>query len=168
MIDFSNKENIKIAVMVGLALVLIIVIAKRFSNSGTDEPVSAVAGHEQIEMHEQQNVKRQYSKAPFKKTAMKSENIKLFNSEAPPFLTRDLFNSRIRDIIPKREKEQVKEVPLELTATIIDGNGELAIIGDEVLGIGDEVKGFTIKEVRNNEVLLARDGDLYTLGVKDE
>ena len=167
MIDFSNKDNIKIAVMVGLAVVLLIVIAKRFSGSGTDEqPVSAVAGHQQIVMPQSQTVKRQYSKAAVNKAAV-PKSVKYNNSEAPPFLTRDLFNSRNWDVRPKREADQ-KDPGLKLNATITDDGDPLAIIGDEVLGIGDSVKGFKVTAIRNHEAVLSGDGKHYTLRMTEE
>lgn len=169
MIDFSKKENIKIAVMLGLAVVLVIVLVKRFSGGRADEqPFSAEAGHEQIVMPQLQKVKRDYNKATVKRAAVNWKNMKSYSPKAPPFLTRDIFNSRNRDISPKRKAERVKEVPLELTATIVDDQSALAIIGSEVLVTGDTVKGFRVTAIKNNEVVLSKGKRRYVLRISEE
>lgn len=86
---------------------------------------------------------------------------------APPYLTRDLFSSGYL-------KHKSRGIPretgkgLKLKATIIDGRNPLAIIGDEVLGIGEFLNGLEVTDIKNNEVILSKGENKYRLRMDGE
>ncbi len=92
------------------------------------------------------------------------ETLKL---NAPPYLTRDLFSAGYL-------KHKYRGIPgeignsLKLKATIIDGLDPLAIIGDEVLGIGEFVNGLEVTDIKSNEVILSKGGNKYRLRMAGE
>ncbi len=97
-----------------------------------------------------------------------SEHTEVDNLKPPSSLKRDLFSSgRSMDKVKRNpDKKELKN--LELKATIIDGQDPLAIIGDEVLGIGGSVEGLKVTAIKNNEVTLSKGGSQYILRMKKE
>ena len=164
----SNKENIKILIMIGMAIILMVILKIRFSGKAVHISDSSAAGNEAgIESLTQDSAGGNNSRIPEQAPA-RSQKVIFHSPKPPPFLKRDLFSSRNPGTNPKRKAEQTKEVNLELTATIIDGQGALAIIGNEVLGMGDTVKGLRVTAIRKNEVVLSKGKRQYILRIKEE
>jgi hypothetical protein len=70
-------------------------------------------------------------------------------------------------------KEKLKDSPLSITDLKLAGimreaNQAVALINDEILRVGDNISGFEIVEVRQNEVLLKRDQEQYILKLFNE
>ncbi len=164
----SNKENIKIICMVGLAIVLVVVLIHRFSAKAVNTSDSPAAEYQRGMEPLTGNSAREYKTRMPERTPSRSKKV-MFNGVKPPaLLKRDLFASRNTGNSPKRTTEQIEAVHLELTATIIDGAGALAIIGNEVLGMGDRVKGMRVTAIKENEVTLSKGKRQYVLRIKDE
>jgi hypothetical protein len=164
----SNKENIKLAVMIGMDIIFVFVLKSRFSGKAVITSDSAAISKEtEMESLSQDSVRghntRVQEKEPAQLTAVTVHDLK-----PPPFLKRDLFSSRNPEIKPKREAAQMEAANLELTATIIDDQGALAIIGNEVLGIGEMVMGLHITAIKNNEVILSKGKRQHVLRIKEE
>ena len=154
--------------MIGMAIVLVVVLKNRFSGKGVNTSGSSEARYErEMEPRNQESVKRRNRRIGGKAQA-RLKKVE-FNAVKPPaFLKRDLFSSRNPGNTPKRMAEQIEKVNLELTATIIDGTGALAIIGNEVLGMGDMIKGLRVTAIKANEVILSKGKRQYVLRIKDE
>ena len=161
----SDKENLKIVFMVIMAIVLVFILKIRFSGKG--EVSSATAQEENIIMPTQAAdsniIQRKVTRTPAPRGSRVFQTAK-----APPFLERDLFSSRISASVPKRKGEHVEQVELELTATIIDSQGALAIIGNDVLAIGDMVQGYQVTSIKKNAVLLSKGKRQHELRIKED
>ncbi len=97
---------------------------------------------------------------------LKSSNaktIKYDNLQPPPYLTRDIFSFRNSGDNSIRSSDGIIPDNLELNATIIDDGEPLAIIGNKVMGIGEFVNGLEVREIKNNEVVLAKGEQKYIL-----
>ena len=164
----SNKENIKLAIMIGMAIIFVFVLKSRFSGKAVITSDSSVLSNEtQIESLHQDSV-RGYNTRMQEKTPARLKEMNDHDLKPPPFLKRDLFSSRNPEIKPKREAAQMEAANLELTATIIDDQGALAIIGNEVLGIGEMLMGLRITAIKNNEVILSKGKSQHVLRIKEE
>jgi len=86
----------------------------------------------------------------------------------PPSLKRDIFSAGKWWQNPRLKSEKMGEGKLQLKATIIDDQGTIAIIDDEVLGVGESVKGLKITAIKNNEVLLSKGRQRYILRMNEE
>jgi len=164
----SNKENIKILIMIGMAIILIVVLKNRFGGTSAEKSDSSKVRYETgMESQAQAATRDNYKRIP-EKSPERSQKVKFSGLKPPPFLKRDLFASRIPVTNPKRKAEQMEEVKLELTATIIDGQGALAIIGNEVLGMGEMVNGLRVTAIKKNEVILSKGKKQHVLRIKEE
>jgi hypothetical protein len=161
----SNKDNIKILFMIGMAIILIFVLIHRFGGNGTQTSDASMAPHKTgIDSQAQASVPKYIQTMPYKK---RSEKMVSYGQKPPPFLKRDLFFSRKIRNNPIRNGER-EELNLELTATIIDSQGAVAIIGNEVLGMGEIVEGLRVTSIKNNEVILSKGKAQYVLRIKEE
>jgi len=159
----SNKENIKILFMIGMAIVLVFVLKNRFGGTEAENSDSSAASYENRMEPQTEIAMGGYDKRIPKKAPARSKAMKFKSPEPPPFLKRDLFSSRYSGLNPIRKSEETEEVNLELKATIIDGRDPLAIIGNEVLGLGEFIKGAEVIAIKNNVAILSRDGKQYVL-----
>jgi hypothetical protein len=164
----SNKENIKILIMIGMAIILLIILKIRFGAKADHTPDASAARYETGTESLTRDSVREYIKRIPEKPPARSEKVMSHGLKPPPFLKRDIFFSRTTGTELTRKAEHVDEVKLELTATIIDGQGALAIIGNEVLGMGEVVKGLRVTSIKNNEVTLTRGKRQYVLRIKEE
>jgi len=164
----SNKENIKILFMIGMAIILLVILKIRFGGKAVHTSGSSVAGYEaEMKTPVQDSVRVDNKKMPERAPA-RAENVMYRGPKPPPFLKRDLFTSRNPVTKPKRKTGKVEKVNLELTATIIDGQGALAIIGNEVFGMGDMVQGLRVTSIKKNEVVLSKGKRQHVLRLKEE
>jgi len=164
----SNKENIKLVVMIGMAIVLLVILKIRFSEKAVPASDSSAVRYETgIESLPQDSVRVDNRRMPERAPAQ-SENVMFQNPKPPPSLKRDLFSSRNPGTKPKRKAGQVEKANLELTATIIDGQGALAIIGNDVFGMGDMVQGLRVTSIKNNEVILSKGKKQHVIRIKEE
>lgn len=152
----SKRDNIKIVLVLVLSLVLIVVLKIRMSG-GKDADKSATSPETYktaAETHADMALKQE----PVGARPMTDDTLK-----PPPFLKRDLFSYRNPGTNPTRKAEQMEEENLELTATIINGQSAIAIIGNKVLGIGESVNGFEVRAIKNNEVTLVKGEKKYIM-----
>ncbi len=164
----SNKENIKILVMIGMAIVLVVILKIRFGGKAVHTSDASVAGYKAgMETAAQDSVRAENRRMPERAPA-RIENVMFRGPKPPPFLKRDLFSSRNLVTKPKRKAKKVEKVDLDLTATIIDGQGALAIIGNEVFGMGDMVQGLRVTSIKNNEVTLSKGKRKHIIRIKEE
>ena len=164
----SNKENIKILIMIGMAIILIVVLKNRFGETSAEKSDSSAVGHETGMEAQNQAGTLAYDKRIPEKTPARSQKVKFNRFKQPPFLKRDLFSSGNPVFKPIRKTEQMDGSNLELTATIIDGQGALAIIGNEVLGMGEMVNGLRVTAIKKNEVILSKGKKQHVLRIKEE
>ena len=165
---FSKKDNIKLVFVAVLSIVLIVVL-KAGMSGGKDAESSAASPeiYNTAEGTPAPFIKQTRVDRPLKRKSGKSKTLDASTLKAPPSLKRDIFSFRLSKNSSKRE--EVRRGPdLELNATITDERQPLAIIGSEVLGIGDVVKGYTLTEIKNHEAVLSRDGEHYTLRMLKE
>jgi hypothetical protein len=164
----SNKENIKILFMIGMAILLIVVLKHRFSGNSAKTSDSSAVSHETVMKAQTQDGTGGFDKRIQDKAPARSQTVKFNGLKSPPFLKRDLFYSGNPEIMPIRKAGQMERNNLELTATIIDDQGALAIIGNEVLGMGEMIKGFRVTAIKNNEVILSKGEKQHVLRVSEE
>ena len=164
----SNKENIKLLIMIGMAIILLIILKIRFGAKAVHTPDTSSAHYETGTASITQDAVRGYIKRIPEKAPARSEKVMYHGLKPPPFLKRDLFFSRTTGTKPNRKAEHMEEVNLKLTATIIDGQGALAIIGNEVLGMGEMVEGLRVTSIKNNEVILSKGKRRYVLRITEE
>ena len=159
----SNKENIKLLLIIPLSILLIFVLKHRMSG-GKDAEKSGASP----EIHRSSPAATVHARdTSWKREAGGTRSMKNYALKAPPSLKRNIFAFRISKNNSIREEEQ-KDSGLKLNATITDDRAPLAIIGSEVLGIGDMVKGFKVTEIKNDEAVLLKDGIHYTLRMVEE
>jgi len=164
----SNKENIKILFMIGMAIILLVILKIRFGGKAVHTSGPSVAGYEaEMKTPVQDSVRVDNKKMPERAPA-RTENVMFRGPKPPPFLKRDLFTSRNPVTKPKRKTGKVEKVNLELTATIIDDQGALAIIGNDVFGMGDMVQGLRVTSIKKNEVILSKGKKQHVLRLKEE
>ena len=163
----SNKENLKILFMIGMAIVLVFVLKNRFSEKTANTSGSSSTHYDTGMGSLTQNSARRDNSRMAEKAPARLKQVMLHGLKAPISLKRDIFSYRISKNSSKREEAQ-KDSGLKLNATITDGSEPLAIIGNEVLGIGESVNGFEIRAIKNNEAVLLRDGKHYTLRIIEE
>lgn len=164
----SKKENIKILFMIAMAIVLVVILKNRFGAQAVHTSDSSVAGYEaEKETPALDSVKVDNKRMP-ERTPARTKNVIYQGLKPPPFLKRDLFASRKPVTIPKRKAEPVEKVNLKLTATIIDSQGALAIIGNEVFGMGDMVQGLRVTSIKNNEVVLSKGRKQHVIRIEEE
>jgi hypothetical protein len=164
----SNKENIKILVMIGMAIILMVILKISFGGKAVQTSDSSAAHYETGTESLTQDSAREYIKRIPETAPARSKKLMFRGLKPPPFLKRDLFFSRTTGTKPTRKAEHVEEVKLELTATIIDGQGALAIIGNEVLGMGEVIKGLRVTSIKKNEVILSKGKKQYVLRIKEK
>ncbi|MBI5740453.1 MAG: hypothetical protein HZA16_07000 [Nitrospirae bacterium] len=151
----------KIIIMAGLAVVLVFVLAHRFfSGQGKDDEAHASPAHEDGMNSE--------TPAAALKSSLDDLKTAEFDDEAPPSLGRDIFSSGDTVYGPTEQAEEAEYETLQLKATIIDDQGALAIIDDEVMRIGQSIKGLQVRTIKNNEVILSRGEKNYTMKVTEE
>jgi hypothetical protein len=164
----SNKENLKIVIMIAMAIILLVILKNRFTEKAVHTSDASAAGYETASASLSQDAARGYkARIPAKRPARPNKGM-VQGLKPPPFLKRDLFASRKPGTNPTRMAEHVEEVNLELTATLIDGQGALAIIGNEVLGMGEMIQGFRVTAIKKNEVILSKGTKQYVLRIKEE
>lgn len=56
---------------------------------------------------------------------------------------------------------------LILTGIMWDKDNPLAIINDNVVKIGDKLSDYTVKEINEKNVMLEKDGDVYTIELRE-
>jgi hypothetical protein len=164
----SNKENLKILFMIVMAIILLFVLKKRFGGTGAENPDSSAAHYENRVEAQSEIAVAGYDKRVPTRAPDRSKTAQLKDPEPSPFLKRDLFSSRYSELNPKRNAEEVEKVDLELKATIIDGQGALAIIGKEVLVTGEKINGLRVTAIKENEVVLSKGKKRYVLRIKEE
>jgi len=158
----SGKDNIKIIIMAGLAVVLIFILAHRFfGGQGENDAASAAHTHED-------SLKSDTLTAALKLSPANSKPPEFGGLEPPPFLGRDIFSSGDTVYNRKGKAGETEYEGLQLKATIIDDRGALAIIDDDVLRIGEFIKGLQVRTIKNNEVMLSRGEKNYTMSVIKE
>jgi hypothetical protein len=160
---FLKKDNIQLLLVVVLSIVLIVVFKNRMSGGKDIEKAAASP----VTHNTAPGTPVTVQDKALKSEAVDSKSLKASELKAPPSMKRDIFSFRISENSSKREV--VKSGPdLKLNATITDDGEPLAIIGSEVLGIGEMVKGFTVITINNNEAVLLRNGKHYTLRMIDQ
>jgi hypothetical protein len=164
----SNKENIKILLMIGMAIILVVILKNRFGGTEAEKSDSSEASYENRMEPQTEIAIGGYDKGIPKRAPARSKTTKLKGPEPPPFLKRDLFFSRYSELNPKIKGEEMEDLNLELTATIVDGRGALAIIGNEVLEMGEMVNGLRVTAIKNNEVILSKGKRKYVLRINEE
>ena len=164
----SNKENVKIVIMIGMAIILLVILKNRFAEKTVHTSDTSAAGYETKLASLSQDAAQRYNARIPAKTPARLNKGMVQGLKPPPFLKRDLFSSRNIGTNPTRKAEHVEEVNLQLTATIVDGQGALAIIGNEVLGMGDMIQGFRVTAIQKNEVILTKGKKQYLLRIKEE
>lgn len=164
----SNKENIKILVMIGMAIILVVILKIRFGEKAVHIPDTSAAHYKTGTELQTKDSVREYSKTIHERPPARSEKVVFHDLKPPPSLKRDLFFSRKPGTKPIGKEEHVEEVKLELTATIIDGQGALAIIGNEVLGMGEVIEGLRVTSIKKNEVVLSKGKRQYVLRIREK
>ncbi len=158
----TKKENVKIIFMLGLAVILLIALQHLFSRGKeTHKADSSEAMYENRMESQTQAAKRIKDEKMLKSSNAKT--IKYDNLQPPPYLTRDIFSFRNSGDNSIRSSDGIIPDNLELNATIIDDGEPLAIIGNKVMGIGEFVNGLEVREIKNNEVVLAKGEQKYIL-----
>jgi len=155
----SNKNNLKIVIMAGLAILLIFVLKYRFfqGQEAGDQAASTQTHDSSLEYE------TRAANLESDPTIMEFDDLK-----PPPSLETDIFSSGNAEYNPGEEAKEMEVDKLELRATIIDDQGALAIIDDDVLRIGEFIKGLQVRTIKNNEVMLSRGEKNYTMSVIKE
>lgn len=160
---FSKSDNMKIVLVAALSLVLVVVLMMRMSGDKDAEKPATPA--------ETYNTAAE-TPAPFQKQTRddnanrRVEPMKADTMKPPLFLKRDLFSYRMSKNSSKRD-EGGSAPDLELNATITDDGEPLAIIGNEVFGTGEMVKGFRVTQIKNNEVILSKENRQYVIRISE-
>ncbi len=165
---FTKKDNIKIILVIVLAIVLLVVLKNRMSGEKDAEKTAASPAIYKTAA----DTPVPFQKRTSVKTSLKrnrgEQNMKADTVKSPPFLERDLFSYRNTGTRPKRNAEPLEGVDLVLTATIIDEQGAIAIIGNEVLRTGEMVQGMRVTAIENKEVVLSKGRNQYVLRIKED
>jgi hypothetical protein len=158
----SKKENIKMMVMAGLAVFLIVFLIHRFSGGNDMNTSASSEAIYENSIESQTQLTKRFNDEKIIKHSL-SKTMEFDNMKPPPSITRDIFSYSNAKNKPKRYAEEMVMKDLTLQATIIDDQEPLAIIDNEVLGIGDFVKGFEVTAIKDNEVMLFEDGKNHIL-----
>lgn len=159
---FAKGDNIKLLLVVLLSVVLIVVLKIRMSG-GQDTEMSASPSEIYNTSAETLASREQlFADKTLKPASRGSEHLEPSALKPPPFLKRDIFSFGTARNSLKREADQSAPL-LKLNATITDNGKPLAIIENEVLEIGDFVKGLKVTAIRDHEAELYGDGKHYTL-----
>jgi hypothetical protein len=164
----SDKENLKIVFMIFMAIILVVILKIRLGGKAEQKDVSPTSAHKTEVTATSQSPAREIKQRKMVRTPVRTGSRAFQGTKAPPFLERDLFSSRKSPSVPTRKGEHVEQVELELTATIIDNQGALAIIGDDVFAIGDMVQGYQVMSIKNNEVVLSKGKRQYVFKFNEE
>lgn len=162
---YSNKESIKVVIMLMLALVLAVVLYHRFSDkdAGDLTYLSSVAHETEVQALSSDESGDRLHRSSEGLVPGRSRSI-----TAPPALDRDIFSFRILGESSIVDAGRSAADQFELNATLIDAGEPLAIIDGEVLGVGATVRGYEVGEIRDGEVSLMKSKHKYIIKMKEE
>lgn len=154
--------------MIFMAIVLVVILKIRFAGTSEHSEVSPSAAQKIEVTAIPQSPSSDISRNKMVRSPVQTGRGTFQGTKAPPLLERDLFSSSKSPSVPTRKGEHAEQVELELTATIIDSQGALAIIGDDVLAIGDMVQGLQVTSIKKNEVVLSKGNKQYIFKLNED
>ena len=160
----EKRDQIKLYIVIGLALVAAIVAFFRFvyaPGDSEDVPVRVASTSVKIEIPQ-----------PMTKQSERFQEYEPYADEFSTVNIRDIFQPEIalEKFIPTAKIEEKKKPPaptvaLELKGTITGGGNHVAVINGRFVRIGEEIEGYQIVNIGPNEVTLMLNGHLKTLEV---
>lgn len=171
----SNKENIKVLLVGGLAVILIIIVKIQFfGGAEINQPLPSSSSYTNITTSHLQDSEHDKDEITYNVSHIKS----LPGSaqiQPPSSISRDIFSpgnhaNKTEKTIPPSKKTRERKLArsLALKGTIMDNQGSLAIINDETLAIGESIKGFVVTAIDDNKVIVSLNGRQTTLRIKEK
>ena len=119
----SNKENIKILIMIGMAIILLVILKIRFSGKTVQTSDLSAAGYETGAESITQDSEREYIKRIPETAPARSKKLMFRGLKPPPFLF--ATNSPMRDSIkPGPLRSSAERVRLDVPANCWPGARE--------------------------------------------
>ncbi len=171
--SYLKKEKIEMFLVVALAMVLLVVLKIRFFGDASEVPVKA--GAPRATMSEVSNdtpVADGPAIAVSTPRGQRAVRRAASSSDIPPSLSRDLFaslNPAYRALEPgKLRGAGGRRAGRALQAIFEDTRRPLAIINEEVVGVGDQVGSARVVTIEKDSVVISVGGREKTLRMDDE
>lgn len=147
-----SKKQVEVIAVVALALVAMVMAYVRFGRKPAGKPSSRAPAPEAASSYE----------IPALPDWLEDESSTALPDSpayAPP--SRDLFapaDKKARNVHEAQLKSHSPDGQPVLTGTIRSARGALAIINGRVVGAGEKIDGYTVLEIRDDEVVLLHEG----------
>ncbi len=166
---FFRKEWIETGLVVVLLIIFLWVLKVRFAGREGPPPRAAATRTTETEF-DPDRLLRVGGKSPeLNRTVGDAASPVDKRIQVPSCLTRDPFAPVNPTYDPlRREGSPSDHDPLVLNGVLMDSENPLAVIGKEVVGVGDPVPGGTVVSIRRNEVVLSMRGKERVLKMKQD
>jgi hypothetical protein len=170
---YLKKENVEMFLVVGLAMVLLVMLKVRFFGDASRGSSKAARPEPAMsEVQSEPTVSGSPAITAPRRQARSAGKTSVKPTDIPPFLSRDLFAS-LNPAYGVLELHKLKGAGggrqgLVLQAIFVDSQRPLAIINDEVVGIGDPAGNAKVIAIGSDTVALSVGGREKILRMNEE